>query len=48
MLTEEVTQGSENMYTDVLVFYVGNADGKFKDKQASKEERRKFDNPHTV
>lgn len=32
LLTEEVSQGSESMYADVLVLYVGNADEKFKDK----------------
>lgn len=41
LLTKEFTQGSENMYTDVLVLCVGNADEKWEDKQASK--RRKKD-----
>lgn len=32
LLTEEFTQESKNMYTDVLVLCVENADGKCKDK----------------
>lgn len=48
LFTEEVTQWTEDMYTDVLASMLGMLIEISKINRQAKEERGKVDNPHIV